>query len=135
MAIQPDHKRTFVSSVDELVFTRVPSKEWVRCPGERCGKEIKLATIMSRPGFLCGKCLEDPKNANVWLLPCKGCSKRVGSNRVSILNDDGLCFQCVTSAKDKEILTIKAKLDETIVQYASLIARVNKALGGKLVLE
>ena len=47
-----------ITSADQLEYTR-PSKEWIRCPGKGCGKEIKFATVNGRPGFLCGKCIKE----------------------------------------------------------------------------
>ena len=113
--------------------------EWGVCKRPVCRREQKQATLDQRGGFCynchkkeTGTALPNKRDVKDTYNVCDVCTQEVKKSQV---NDEGRCFKCACQAKDKEICSLKAQLDETIVQYASLISRVNKALGGKLVLE
>ena len=83
-----------VNSIEQLEFTRPNNRDWVRCPG--CTKEIKLATINGQPGFLCGKCRKDPKNAfiiNNAPVTCPQCDEKFPKSQLAMFHNVS-CQKC-----------------------------------------
>lgn len=85
---------TQLATIEDLEYTRVGSKEWVRCPG--CSKEIKFDTVKDRVGFLCGKCLKDSKFSSLIAnapVACPKCQDQVPKTQLDTFHNES-CEKC-----------------------------------------
>ena len=131
---------SIITSADQLEYTRPPSKEWARCPG--CLNELRTKSLLNRPGFLCFRCLVNPKNAAIvnaavvatktGLMDdevrayCKECQKRFATI-------DGLCYVCNDTKESQhrycntKLEALQAQLDRA-VQHSEESEGLMKAL-------